>query len=133
MKNELDEALCRDFPLLYRRRDSDLRETAMCWGFECGDGWEPIIRELSEKLEAILQKMPEDERGTCCASQVKEKYGTLRFYMHCSTDEMDNLINYAEHRSAYVCEICGKPAKNIDDRGWYIVRCPDCYSALKKG
>jgi len=71
MKPELDEALVRDFPGLYARRGTDMRETAMCWGFECGDGWEPLIRRLSEKLEPI----------GAVASQVKEKYGGLRFYI----------------------------------------------------
>ena len=39
MKQELDEALCRDFPNLFRDRHGNMMTTCMCWGFECGDGW----------------------------------------------------------------------------------------------
>jgi hypothetical protein len=44
------------------------------WGkwIDCGPGWFPIITELDEKLGALI---PNYE-----IHQVKEKYGTLRFY-----------------------------------------------------
>lgn len=41
------------------------------------------------------------------ASQVKEKFGTLRFYMDYATDEMYKLIEEAEAKSAITCELCG--------------------------
>ncbi|MGO9832841.1 MAG: hypothetical protein ACLP1X_01360, partial [Polyangiaceae bacterium] len=55
MHPDLDVALVRDFPHLYRDRCGDTRETRMCDGFP-GDGWEPIIRRLSEKLEPIARE-----------------------------------------------------------------------------
>jgi FAD/FMN-containing dehydrogenase len=67
----LDAALVRDFPKLFTDRNIGPRYTAMCWGFDCGDGWEPIIRRLSAKLE----------RAGVVAVQVKEKFGGLRFYI----------------------------------------------------
>ena len=44
------------------------------WGkwIDCGPGWFPIITELDEKLSAMI---PNYE-----IHQIKEKYGTLRFY-----------------------------------------------------
>lgn len=71
MRGNWDKALCKDFPKLYAQRGLSPRETCMCWGFSCGDGWEPIIRRLSAKLEA----------AGAVAVQVKEKFGTLRFYI----------------------------------------------------
>ena len=56
MDKELDKKLVEDFPLLYADRGRSMRETCMCWGFPA-DGWEPLIRELSEKLEPILEGM----------------------------------------------------------------------------
>jgi len=38
----------------------------MCWGFSCGDGWEPLIRELSEKLEPIIQKFVDENKPLKC-------------------------------------------------------------------
>jgi hypothetical protein len=46
MRQELDEALCAKYPLIFRDRNADMRTTAMCWGLECGDGWYNIIDVL---------------------------------------------------------------------------------------
>jgi hypothetical protein len=122
MRQELDEALCRDFPLLYAERSSTVMRSCMAWGFECGDGWEPLIRALSGKLEALIAAQPEDERAT--ASQVKEKFGTLRFYMDGATDAMYERIAEAEDESAHTCEECGKPG-HLRGKGWVFTACDD--------
>lgn len=125
MNKEHDELLCKKFPNLYRNRCGKMTETCMCWGFECGDGWFQLIYDLSEKLEAGILKLPEEDRQFCCASQVKEKYGTLRFYMHSSTDEMDKFITEAEHNSAEICEVCGAPGKLRAKYGWFYTSCEE--------
>jgi hypothetical protein len=50
MRKELDEALCARYPLVFRDRNENMQNTAMCWGFECGDGWYNIIDVLCGKL-----------------------------------------------------------------------------------
>jgi len=50
MKRELDEALCARYPLIFRDRNENMMNTAMCWGFECGNGWYNIIDILCGKL-----------------------------------------------------------------------------------
>ena len=60
-----------------------------------------------------------------CASQVKEKYGTLRFYMTCETQEMSDLISVACKKSAVTCENCGKPGKR-NKTGWISTLCDSC-------
>ena len=49
----------------------------MCWGFSCGDGWYLLIDRLCSSLQwdTDTNKYPQ-----VVATQVKEKYGTLRFY-----------------------------------------------------
>jgi len=85
MKEELDKKLVQDFPILYQDRYKDMRVTAMCWGFQCADGWEPLIRRLSEKLETWNNNHP---GKAIIASEVKEKLGTLRFYYYVKTEKM---------------------------------------------
>jgi hypothetical protein len=46
MRRELDEALCAKYPLVFKDRNENMQNTAMCWGFECGDGWYNIIDVL---------------------------------------------------------------------------------------
>jgi hypothetical protein len=125
MSPDKDKALVQDCPNLYQDRHKPMSETCMCWGFECGDGWEPLIRELSVKLEALIVALPEAEHGNYRAMQVKEKFGTLRFYMSSSTDEMEALINEAEEKSAITCEECGQ-AGSMRGGSWLSTRCDAC-------
>ena len=46
MRRELDEALCAKYPQIFKDRNGDPRQTLMCFGFECGDGWYGIIDTL---------------------------------------------------------------------------------------
>jgi len=96
----------------------------MAYGFCCGDGWYHIIRWLSEKLEPAIAALPEEERP--CAFQVKEKFGTLRYYMSSETDEMTKWIAMAEHLSADTCEECGAEGK-LRPGGWIQTLCDGCH------
>jgi hypothetical protein len=139
MKKELDDALVRDFPSVFSDRHADRRSTAMCWGFECGDGWEKIIRELAEKLTWL---------GVAKAVQVKEKFGTLCFYIHSSDEPNDfskaegkirgelshNAISSAACQSAHTCEECGEFGRllysNGSPYGWMKTLCKKCADPL---
>ena len=57
--------------------------------------------------------------------QVKEKFGSLRFYYHGGDEYVDGLVRMAESMSATTCEVCGNKGK-IEGRGWwYSCRCPE--------
>lgn len=129
MKEELEQKLFNDFPHLYPRVKTP-QESCMFFGFECADGWYDLIRELSEKMTKVIKKHMEnepydkDEDFPFVATQVKEKFGTLRFYMSSMTDEMEDLIYDAEEKSANTCEICGDSGSLNEDGYWLEVRCP---------
>jgi len=162
MKNELEENLYKDFPLLYSEHKLPMSHTCMCWGFSCGDGWYDLIYDLSSKLEPLIKKQMnavkfEDKTCFCgcnlsqhtksakgleickgyeeyhaTATQVKEKYGTLHFYTNGFTDKMNELVNKAELKSQKICEICGKPGKLRG--GYYIqVLCKKCNEKNNEG
>jgi hypothetical protein len=132
MNEYFDRTLVEDFPELYRDRYGDMRQTAMCWGFDCGDGWEQIIRALSQDLEVLRVKCGLDVR----AVQVKEKWGTLRFYADMADGNKwlyavaRHLINVAEDRSSFTCEICGAWGTRRDG-GWIKILCDKCYEKRK--
>ena len=126
MRKELDEALCAKYPEIFRDRNGDMRTTAMCWGFECGDGWYNIIdaacamiqnREYNNRRNGV--KMP-----TVVATQVKEKYGTLRFYHTGGDDYIAGIVAMAEYMSEVTCETCGAPGK-LRDTGWMRTLCDE--------
>jgi len=65
------------------------------------------------------------------ASQVKEKFGTLRFYLTQGTEEMYAVTDEAERKSALTCETCGQTAK-LRGHGWLSTRCASCWKKMQK-
>src|SRR6185437_2584079 len=111
MKQALDEALMKDFPLTFSR-DENGREPWSMFGFECDDGWEPSIRKTAEKLEPLIaaakEKDPEGyAAGYYRTSQLKEKFGTGRWYLSGGTDEMQDLVEAWEEETYKICMTCG--------------------------
>lgn len=58
-----------------------------------------------------------------CASQVKEKFAGLCFYMTSSTNEMQKLIDEAEKKSYHICEECGADGEVRNDCNWLTTLC----------
>ena len=51
MKEELDKLLCEKYPKIFVNRHESMMQTAMCWGFDCGDGWFNIIDRLCSQIQ----------------------------------------------------------------------------------
>lgn len=115
MKKEYDEELVRICPNLYSNY-------LVLHGFGCQDGWYPLIKELSIGLEALILAQLQENRSLFHVSQVKEKFGSLRFYMTQATDAMNELISSAEMKSCAICETCGEPGV-LRGIGWYYTAC----------
>ena len=77
--------LYEKYPSLFKQRKLGPEKSCMCWGIEVNKGWFKLIDELSEK---ILDVCPEAEYV-----QIKEKFGTLRAYLHNGNDAAYSLIN----------------------------------------
>lgn len=95
------------------------------FGWECSEGWIPLITDLIEKLAEL------DTEKQLRVHQIKEKFGGLRFYINSGTEEMYNLINEAEEKSYHTCEVCGKEGKLREDLGWIKTLCDDHYDKEK--
>lgn len=54
--------------------------------------------------------------------QVKEKFGTLRFYYHGGDETVDGMVRMAENMSSVTCEMCGNKGK-IYSGSWLLCRC----------
>ena len=179
MKKELDELLCKRYPKIFRDRHAPMTQTAMCWGFDIGDGWFNIIDRMCRSMQwhidgsrkdraralrynrAVKRAMNGDleplikyhtygkglkaheyavkwtnedvERGLkfrdvpkACpqvvASQVKEKFGTLRFYYYGGDEYCHGVESLADSMSAVTCEDCGTPGKLLT-QGWLRTLC----------
>ena len=177
MKQELDKLLCEKYPKMMVNRNKDMKETCMCWGFECGDGWFNILDQLMGNIqhhidwkekqrkwaidynematqakagnfdlfEETMKALPNDEYKEkrlaeivagdfrpvpesipqVTLDQVKEKFGTLRFYYSGGDDYISGMVSLAESLTGVTCESCG----NVGERrggGWVHTYCEPC-------
>jgi len=121
MREELDKQLCEKYPKLFADRNSPMTETAMCWGFDVGDGWYDLIEILCGSIQGYIDS---NNIPQITVSQVKEKFGSLRFYTNGSDDLITGMVWMAEHMSCRVCETCGKPGK-FRGKGWFYTACDE--------
>lgn len=92
--------------------------------FECGSGWNKLICDLIKDLINIGWNKE--------IAQIKEKFGTLRFYPGGCTDEQWKLIQEAERKSSTICEYCGTTENvKLYTDGWYTTECKDCRNKKK--
>jgi hypothetical protein len=131
MKQELDQLLCEKYPKMMVNRDKSMMETCMCWGFECGDGWFTILDQLMGNIQHHIDWNNKNfEKGykqykqvpQVTLDQVKEKFGTLRFYYQGGDDEISGMVRMAESMSAVTCEQCGNPG-TTGGQGWITTLC----------
>lgn len=104
VNNELEKRLLADFPFLYRGHDKPPGESSMCWGFECGDGWFQLIYQLSRNLTDHMEKTPS---VAIEVTQVKSKFGGLRFDVIGADEACCKLISEACEAATKLCELTG--------------------------
>ena len=128
MNEELTARLNHDYPTFFDL-DGDPRHTLMVFGFACGDGWYDAIDDLCRSIQTHLEinepkYLVPDTEHTFKVVQVKEKFGTLRFY----TSHGDEFIHACELLygccTEVICETCGEPGL-IRKGGWYQCLCDE--------
>ena len=137
MKTELVEQLYAKFPKIFPKK--------LYIGI--GDGWYGLIESACYQIQGEIDGRQEtikwteeynsklvdlddartvpDEVEQLVAVQIKEKFGTLRFYASGINDFARGVIYLAESMSGRMCEECGKPAKNAVVKGWCRTRCDE--------
>ena len=98
------------------------------------EGWRKAFGEqMCDEITAVLKKYNflNDYRVV----QVKEKYGSLRWYDYGAPDgafeEINKIIHKYEVLSAKTCINCGKPATKIS-LGWISPYSDECANLLQK-
>lgn len=124
MKKELQEKLFEKYPKIFGEKDLPMSQTCMCWGIDTGDGWYDLIDNLCGLLQGMTDNNPHspDRFPQIVAVQVKEKYGTLRFYTRGDSDWQSGAIAFADYMSGSICDVCGGPG-SCNQEGWISCRC----------
>ncbi len=92
--NNLCAMLCKDVTRLQKRKQHQDMEP---------DRYGPeAIKECQIQLANAIKDLP-------VILQIKEKFGSLRFYAINTTLTQENYIEFAENMSSCICEECGKP------------------------
>jgi hypothetical protein len=86
-------------------------------------GWVDIIDDVCSIINDELEHMPEELAQGIYASQIKTKFGGLRFYMSHSTPIIEGAIRMAEMISLRACEVCGNKGFPITIGSWTSTFC----------
>jgi hypothetical protein len=134
MKEELQNKLYEKYPKIFAEKDLPMSQTCMCWGINTENGWAWLIDHLCSSLQWMTDNPPTDKNGKMevpqiVASQVKEKFGGLRFYVNGANKEQYAKISFAEALSYHICELCGSTKDIGHTSGWVTTMCKEC--ALK--
>ena len=81
-------------------------------------------KRLGEIVAGDFRQVPESIPQVTL-DQVKEKFGTLRFYYTGGDDYISGMVSLAESMSAVTCESCGNPGKSRGG-GWIHTYCEPC-------
>ena len=147
MNEKLQSDLVKAYPNIFKNIGGDKTVTCMHWGIECNDGWYDLIYCLchsiqrhcqiqntryihaTDKYEFLVEGDPEYVQVV--AAQVKEKLGTLRFYVDGGDAATGAMIQMAETMSGRICELCGSPAKTNRESGWLHTTCDACNKRIR--
>ena len=96
------------------------------------DGWRKAFgKDMCEEIRRVLIKA--NYLNKYRVVQVKEKYGSLRWYDGCAPSsifhELQDVINKYEEISERTCIRCGRPATRIS-LGWISPWCDECAERL---
>lgn len=88
-----------------------------------------VLNRVESDLASKSFRPVPDKISQVVADQVKEKFGTLRFYVHGGNQYTNGVVSMAEAMSASTCEICGSPGKirggGIRGGGWIYTACDE--------
>lgn len=159
MKQEFETKLAEKYPFMRRMKSIDEQKletgyvynTFWAYGYEHGSGWYELLCAMCEEIVEAYRR--ENEPLDIVVEQVKEKFGSLRFYysvaginrhyhaIDCLGQggfrispvrkpvhrEVAHIVQRYEQKSKTICEKCGKHGLLRSDLRWVMTLCDDCY------
>jgi hypothetical protein len=93
-------------------------------GFACGQGWWPLLEQLCGTIQHHIDW--KEKQGNpipqVVIEQIKEKFGTLRFYYQGGDEYISGAVSFAENLTDQLCEDCGGIGKRRSG-GWIRTLC----------
>jgi hypothetical protein len=122
-KKEFKKKFYKRFDHLMPNR-KDMMKSLMLFGICCDRGWHNIIWNLTDCIDNYRKNNP-THIPNFEIEQIKEKFGTLRYY--CNEDELvQGMVWFAEYLSSITCERCGKEGNLDRSQSWVLTLCEKC-------
>jgi hypothetical protein len=96
------------------------------------DGWLPIVDKLCGSIQDYVDNTydwingEKEAKGQVRCTQMKEKFGGLRFYTDSGDDYVEGMIRMAEFLCENTCQDCGSEENIGKTRGWIYTICKSC-------
>lgn len=164
MREKLERALAEEFPFMRpglpleeQQKRGGIDDLYGAFGLDCGSGWYQLIREMCAEITSAYEVA--GELVDIVVDQVKEKFGTLRFYYHHKDQpiaihafdslsgggslrirpggselhqKVAGIVAKYEELSGHVCEHCGAPGSLRTDLRWMLTLCDEHYQEMMK-
>jgi len=145
---EFDKYMMENYPEMFVLRTYQENQKIvlpMNFGFGIGPGWQHVLDNLCKKLKVIY-----DLTGIVCVfTQIKEKFGSARFYMRTDTKNatieekchkevvgiIEDLVDMYEEYTNYVCEELGtnvNPEDKVQTGSWMYGMSVEGYEKMLK-
>jgi hypothetical protein len=118
-------------------------EFATIHEWEFGFGWDGLIENLAHLIDYEIERNPkllethteefqdnQYEMPPFRITQMKEKFGGLRFYYEGGNNRIHGWAEMTENLSQAVCEVCGEIGHPCKNEGWMKTLCPECTAYL---
>jgi hypothetical protein len=89
-------------------------------GYRHGRRWYHLIDALCIQLQRVTDQ---DGAPQVIASQVKDKFGSLRFYTREADGRQKAMIELAKELPQRICDVCGAPGATVSTRRLTATRC----------
>ena len=137
MNKILEKNLLKKYPKILKDMYGPMDKTCMHFGIECGDGWYYLIDNLLGSIQSYLDMRLNFNPGLIdqvVAEQIKEKFGTLRFYYSGGDERIAGMVELAEAMSGGICENCGSMDEEVGrtQREWIQTLCVLCATDYTK-
>jgi hypothetical protein len=93
-------------------------------GIECAAGWWPIIASLCASIQHHIDWKNQQSQPVpqVTVTQIKEKFGGLRFYYDGGDEYVSGLVTMAAAWASHACEECGSQGV-LRHGGWLKTLC----------
>lgn len=117
------DKLRQDYPLMYGK----------AYDTWVDEGWHPIILALTQQIQARIDWSDKIEQpiDQVKVSQIKEKFGGLRFYYDGGDEYIEGMVDMAERWASRTCEICGDRATKHTS-GWIKTVCDKHFDEIQQ-